>query len=176
MKYKTSHMLAAAAIAAGVATFGVGTLQAATSTITSPTNKIITAIAEKFHLSTTEVQKVFEEQRALKEAEHKAEFTAKISQAVTDGKITEAQAHLITTKATELKSLKTNIKAGTQSQMHTAMKAQHEELKQWALDNKIPANLFQFKGGKEKGHHEDSIDDDNDDDTETNDDAEQVNQ
>jgi hypothetical protein len=61
-------------------------------------NSLVAAIASKFNLNQADVQAVFDEERSKHEAEMKAQMEAKVTQAVTDGKITEAQKKAIQEK------------------------------------------------------------------------------
>ena len=57
---------------------------------------------------------------------------------MTDGKITQAQADLITAKHAELKTFMESLKDKTAAERMEAMKTKMDELKQWAEDNDIP--------------------------------------
>lgn len=104
MKY-SRRLLAAAAIVAGlgVGAVGVGTTLAAQADHGVGMGGLVEAIAEKFDLKVADVQAVFDEQRQEMEAslaDHEAEA---LSQAVADGKVTQAQADAMTAKRQESK-------------------------------------------------------------------------
>jgi hypothetical protein len=112
-----------------------------TANNTNPMNGIVTAIAQKFNLSVSDVQSVFEEQKSKMEAEREQnrekmqaemqqKFTTELAQAVTDGKLTQAQADLITAKRAELVAQRPNV--------------DQDALKQWASDNGISEEYLHF--------------------------------
>ncbi|HEX3099736.1 MAG TPA: hypothetical protein VHQ41_02065 [Patescibacteria group bacterium] len=117
----------------------------------NPMANLVKAIADKFGLSQTDVQQVFDDQHAAIEAQHQQEEAARLSQAVTDGKLTQDQADKITAKRAELESQreanKTTFQSQTPAERQAAMKAQMDSLKQWATDNNIPAGYLPFGGG-----------------------------
>jgi hypothetical protein len=122
----------------------------------NPMSNLVNAIATKFNLNPSDVQKVFDEQKAQMELQHKEEmvkmeaqqqqkFTDRISQAVKDGKLTQDQADKIFAKKTEIEAKR--------SENREAMKTQTESLKQWAADNNIPQEYLFFGGfGMGRGH------------------------
>ncbi len=116
---------------------------------------LVKAIAEKFGLNQTEVQQVFDDQHAQMQQQHKADEATRLSQAVTDGKLTQDQADKITAKRAELDAQRESDKAKfdsmTDSERQAAMKTKMDELKQWATDNNIPAGYLPFGGGRGHG-------------------------
>lgn len=119
----------------------------------NPMASLVAAIAQKFNLSTADVQQVFNDQRTQMVAQHEQMATARINQAVTDGKLTQAQATLIIAKHAELKTFRASLEGKTEAEQMAAMKAQMESLKQWATDNGIPREyLGGHAFGKGKGH------------------------
>jgi hypothetical protein len=149
------------------AVIGTAYVKADTSSQTSsnPMSGLITAIAEKFGLNVSDVQQVFDEQQTKMQAERETqqaetetnaqeEFASRLSKAVTDGKLTQAQADLITAKKAELdaarESQKTDMKSMTDEERQAAMetmKTQMDSLKQWATDNSIPEEYIPLLGG-----------------------------
>jgi hypothetical protein len=115
-----------------------------------PMSLLISTIAQKFNLNSSEVESVVKEVMAQEhkdmEAQRQKDFTDRITQAVTDGKLTQAQADLITAKQTETKTFMENLKNTDEAARHTAMKSQMENFKQWAKDNNIPKEYFAHKG------------------------------
>jgi hypothetical protein len=137
--------------AVATATIGIGSLGATTAFAAENTthpkiDSLVQAIASKFNLSKDDVQKVFDEQRALGQAEHRTEFEQHaremLVKAVTDGKITQTQADLITTKYKELQANKPDLTGKTPKEVQDIMKAQMDSLKTWAKENNIPTNIF----------------------------------
>ena len=81
-------------------------------------------------------------------------MTARLTQAVTDGKLTQAQADLITSKMTELQASmeaeRATLQSLTPEQMKTKMEAKKAELSAWATANNIPEEFLRFAGKGEK--------------------------
>jgi polyhydroxyalkanoate synthesis regulator phasin len=123
-----------------------------------PIDSLVTAIATKFNLNTSDVQQVFDENRATAQAQRQTEmqqkFADRLSQAVTDGKLTQAQVNLITAKRAELQAQRQNLQNGTPEINRETAKAHIDELKQWATDNNIPMEYLQLGGfeGMRMGH------------------------
>ena len=119
-----------------------------------PTHNLATLLAQRFNLNVTDVQKFFDEQRAQMETERKKQFTDRINQGVTDGKLTQAQADKIIAKHAELEALRESLKDKTEAERQTAIKAQIEAVKKWAEENNIPSEFMIFGGpgmGREHG-------------------------
>ena len=93
---------------------------------------IIQKLADRFGLNVEEVQDVFEEERAEHHAQMLDSFEDRLSQAVTDGKITEEQKQKILDK-------------------HEAMQAYREELKTWAEEQGIEFPFMAMFGGHHHG-------------------------
>jgi hypothetical protein len=121
----------------------------------NPFNKIATAIATKFNLNATDVQTVIDDTMKAELAEMEKNRPDRLAQAVTDGKLTQAQADLIKAKQEEVKttmeSQKDTTKNMTQAEREAAMKTQTETLKQWVTDNNIPKEYIMFLGKPGKG-------------------------
>jgi len=141
-----AFITAAATAAIGAGSLGIGTAFAAETGSRPGMDTLVQTIASKFNLNVDEVQKIFDEQRAIGEAERKAEFaehaTEKLAQAVTDGKLTQAQADLITAKHQELQANKPDLTGKTPEEIKAIIKTQMETLKTWATDNGIPNGFF----------------------------------
>jgi len=137
-----------------------GTSYAATKTADyNPFSKIASAIAEKFNLNSSDVQAVIDETVAADRAEmgkNRPERVDPLVQAVKNGKLTQAQADLITAKREEIKtsmeSQKDTLKNMTQVEREAARKTQMDSLKQWATDNGIPEQYVLGFGGMGDGH------------------------
>lgn len=137
---------------------GLGVVSAATDTSTgsdSGANSLIDRIATKFNLNRSDVAAVFDEEKTAREAERQQKLEDRLTQAVTDGKITEEQKTKILAKLEELKTqMEANrdaMKDKTPQERHDAMKQQRDELQQWAKDNDIPLRYLMFIHGH--GHH-----------------------
>ncbi len=132
----------------GASIFGVhGVLAADTD---NPESTLVQKIATKFNLNQDEVQKVFDEEHAVREAEMQTKNEDRLSQLVTDGKITEAQKTLILNKQKELKANrpdKDSFKNLTPEERKSQMEAKKTELENWAKENGIDIKyLFGFGG------------------------------
>jgi hypothetical protein len=114
---------------------------AETSGTPGPDN-LIQKIAQKFNLKEADVKAVFEEDRAAHEAEHQKKIEDKLSQAVTNGKLTNEQKDKIIAKQKEfhakMESNREDMKDKTEDEHRKTMEAERAELEQWAKDNNIP--------------------------------------
>lgn len=133
-----------------------GTTYAATANTAknNPFNKIATTIAQKFNLNTAEVQTIIDETMATERAQMGKNHPAKINkiiQAVTDGKLTQVQADLITAKKTELQTSSGDIKNMTKLEREAVIKTHQDTLKQWAIANNIPEEYVIGFGGMGMG-------------------------
>ncbi len=142
-----------------LALLATGTAYAATGKTlkNNPFGTIAEAIAKKFNLATADVQGVIDETLAAQRAQmekNRPERIDMLTQAVKDGKLTQAQADLITTKREEIKPIMASLKDMTQTEKTAAIKAQTDSLKQWAADNNIPEKYIMLFGGLNGGHGE----------------------
>ncbi|TSD06311.1 MAG: Uncharacterized protein Greene07147_170 [Parcubacteria group bacterium Greene0714_7] len=155
-------MIAATAFVLGLAVVGGNLAYADTlsaSDKNNPMSSLVSAIATKFNLNSADVQAVVDEVMKTERAGHMAEMQAnqatRLAKAVTDGKLTQAQANLITAKLAEMKaSMEANRTANqnlTEAERKTKMQAEHESLKAWATANNIPMNFLAQFGGKGHG-------------------------
>lgn len=119
----------------------------------NPMSDLVTKIAQRFNLQEKDVQAVFDENRTEKQTEKQADnqqkFTDALKKAVTDGKLTQAQADLIIAKRAELVAkMKTFFETGTKTkeEIKTASKQMHADLNAWATANNIPQEYVKFLG------------------------------
>ncbi len=156
MNFKTIRALAVtSAVAVGAVTIGATAIHAAsnptTTTRQNPMTSLVTAISQKFNLSQTDVQKVFDDQqtqmRQEMDAKRAEEQKTRLAAAVTAGKLTRAQSDLITAKQTEMKTFMDSLKDKTETERQTAMKTKMDELKAWATTNNIPEQYALGFGG-----------------------------
>ncbi len=128
-------------IGAGIATLGVGSLgvvsAATTSDSTDGSTSLVDKIASKFNLDKTKVQAVFDEEHAAREAEMKADRAAALKQAVTDGKLTQAQADHISAAWTEMEAARPTDGTKPTDAQREAMKAKMDALKTWLDEQNI---------------------------------------
>lgn len=118
----------------------------------NPMTEIVSAIATKFNLNTADVQTVvdgvMQKQRASMGAKMQSDASARLAAAVTAGKLTQAQADLITAKAAELKATMQTEQAAnetlTAEQRKAKMEAQRTSLEAWATANGISKENLKF--------------------------------
>jgi hypothetical protein len=103
-------------------------------------DNFISTLAQKFGKSEDEVKTVFDEVRNERQAEMQTQQEDRLTQAVTDGNLTEDQKQLILAKKAELQ---------TERQADRQMRQTHQqELKTWADDLGIDTQyLFGFGQG-----------------------------
>jgi len=159
---KKSKIITGAIITICLMATGFGIVKA-TSGSNNPMSGLITTIAQKFNLNESDVQTVFdgyktqmnterEARRTETQAQRQQEFTTRINQAVTDGKLTQTQANAILAKMTELQTQKEELENKTPEERRTIMKERMDTLKQWMTDNNIPQQYCPFMGfGMGKG-------------------------
>jgi len=117
---------------------------------------LVDKIAKRFNLKSSDVQKVFDEDRASHQAEKLAQVKTSLDQAVKDGNITQKQEDAIIAKHKEMQSYMESLKNKTPQERRTSMDAKRDELKKWASDNNI-AEQYVLLGGREShgmGHRE----------------------
>ena len=116
---------------------------------------LVQRIATKFGLNQTDVQAVFDEHRHEQHAKMQERFEKTLSQAVTDGKITEEQKTKILEKFSEQKTQKEadrgTFKNMTPQERKAAHEKKHAELKAWAEANSIDLQTLSGAFGSKKG-------------------------
>ena len=141
---KIMAVTAVAMVVTGVTAFagvvGITRISAAINSGEVPT--IIVNLAKRFNVSTSDVQKIFDETRTQQEAE-------RLNELVTDGKITEAQKKLILDKKTEIdtKINDINDKQMTSSERKVALDTLRDEILKWADENNIEGRFILIGGG-----------------------------
>ncbi len=143
--------LAVALLAGG----GAVAVQAAANTTATGPSTLITKLAQKFGLKEADVKAVFDEEHAVHMQEMQSKAQARLSQLVTDGKITEAQKQLIVTKMSELAAARAQemgtLKDKTMAERKALMDQKRTELEAWAKANGIDVQyLMPF--GEGRGH------------------------
>ncbi len=155
---RKSKMIAVTAFVLGLTVLGGGIASvsaAETTNAHNPMSAIVSAIASKFNLNAADVQTVVGEvmktQHAEMGAKMQAGFASRLAKAVTDGKLTQIQADLITAKSAELKASmeadRTANQTLTQEERKAKMEAKQTSLKEWATANSIPEEYLKFIGG-----------------------------
>lgn len=154
------HLIVAASVATiGIAGLSAGVAHAATSNSTAktdPMSGLVDAVASKFNLNKSDVQQVFDTQKAKMEADREQTIKDKVAQLVTDGKITQAQADAINAKRAELQkereANKESFKSMTADQRKATMDKQKTDLETWAKQNNIDAQYLRYVMGGGHGH------------------------
>lgn len=156
-RYMTPFRKFSAAFAVLAAIIGIGGLslanRASADTTSTPHESIIERLAAKFNLSKSDIESVFNEERKAHQAEMTAKLEERLTQAVTDGKITEEQRALILQKHEELQSERESDRENwqnmTREERQTEMQKRHDELSAWLEANNIPTDLFPGSGDRD---------------------------
>jgi hypothetical protein len=145
--------------ALAIATLGTGILTssrvfAQATSGTDPMSTLVQKIASKFGLNVNDVQAVFDQDRTDRQAQQEKDYEARLAQAVTDGKITEAQKQLILTKHKELEASRQSqmqsMQGKTQAERKATMESERTALETWAKENNI--DMSYLIGGRGIGH------------------------
>ena len=118
----------------------------------NPMTEVVSAIATKFNLNTADVQTVvdgvMQKHRTSMEVKMQSDASARLAAAVTAGKLTQAQADLITAKAAELKATMQSEQAAnktlTPEQRKAKMDEQRTSLEAWVTANGISKENLKF--------------------------------
>ena len=152
-RLKKGLMTAAAVAVVGAAGLtATHAVSAATGDNTDQTS-IVDKIATKFGLNKDDVQKVFDEDHAVHDAEREAKLSERLQALVDKGVITADQKTKIEAKLKELQttreSEKDSFKSLSQDERKAKMDANKAALEQWAKDNGIDLSKLGgvFMGG-----------------------------
>lgn len=141
-------------LALAIITAATATASYVSAQDTTGPNSLVAAIAAKFNLNQTDVQAVFDEEHSKREAEMKTQMEQKLTQAVTDGKITEAQKQAIIAHFAEMKNNRSS-KAEMQNLTDEQRKAKMEERKAqedtWLSQNGLTQETLKGIIGGPKG-------------------------
>lgn len=134
-KRKIMALSAGASTLAIAGMVGIGTVSAASATHgTSLANRIATT----FQLSTTDVQKVIDQNQADRQSKREQTYQIALAKAVTDGKLTATQEQAILTEHAKLEA---ELSAASGKGSHKATRATvRAEAKSWAKTNSIAAS------------------------------------
>ena len=150
MNIKKSLLIASAITTLG-AVGTVGIASAATNSSANPQDSLVQKIAEKFHLNKTDVQAVFDQEHADREAAQQKKVEDELTQLVTDGKLTAVQKQAILDKRASLQAERQANKDDMQNkpkdERKAAMDAKKTELEKWASDNGIAKEYLRFVAG-----------------------------
>lgn len=124
---------------------------ATTSTDQTPIS-LAQKIADKFGLNKADVQAVFDQERQDRQAQHEKNYEARLTQDVTDGKLTDAQKQLILNKHKELEANMVNelqnIKSLTAEERKAARQKRMADLQNWAKENGVDVKYLRMMGGR----------------------------
>lgn len=143
-------------VAATVATLGLGAAvplaaSADSNTANSGNSSLVNKLANRFHLNKSDVQKVFDEDRASRNAERVQAAKDELAALVKAGTLTQAQADKITAKRAEMQADREanhdKFEAMTATERKAAMDAKKAELEKWASDNGIDIKYVMPGGG-----------------------------
>jgi hypothetical protein len=152
-----------------VVILGAGILtstQVFAQTANDPTSSIVQKIADKFGLNKSDVQAVFDQDRADRKTAMEKKFESQLDQEVKDGKITEEQKQLIISKRKELETTRQsqmqNMQGKSQDEIKAAMEAnkatieaERTSLEDWAKQNGIDIKYLMgdlgMRGGPRNG-------------------------
>lgn len=154
-KYIVAAGIVTAAGLTGVTGFAVANA-ATNSTTGNPMSNLVDAVAKKFNLKTSDVQSVFDEQKATMDAQREQDAKDQVAQLVKDGKLTQPQADKINTKRVELdKEREANRTADqnlTEAQRKTKMDEHKTALDTWMKENGIDTQYaYLLMGGRGHG-------------------------
>jgi ABC-type glycerol-3-phosphate transport system substrate-binding protein len=154
MKMKRTVLVGAVVAAAAVGGAGGAGIASAATANTTGESSIVDKIASKFNLNKTEVQAVFDEQHQAKQAERQADQKQRLAEAVTAGKLTQAQADHITSVFNEIKALRgttdpRDLSQDVRDQIRDKMDALHD----WAEANNIDMQYVMMGHGGRGGMH-----------------------
>lgn len=144
---------------AAIAVLGVGAL-GAKAFWGDPENRgeLAKKIAEKFNLNQGEVEGVMNQFREEKQAQMQERQTERLSELVSEGKLTEEQKKAIIAKREEMRSNRPeNIQNLSEEERKALMEKHREEMDKWMEDNGIDHETFMLgmgpggKGGFGKG-------------------------
>jgi hypothetical protein len=160
MTMKKKHLMGLATVAILTGSIFSATRVSAQNDLTqnTPMSSLVQKLADKFGLSRDEVQAVFDEEHASREAERETRYHEKLTQLVSDGKITEDQKKLILAKHNEMmerhQSDRDSLDSSTLQERKTKMQEERAALEDWAKTNNIDVQyLMGMWGGKGHGRH-----------------------
>jgi hypothetical protein len=111
---------------------------------------LVQEIADKFHLSTSDVQSVFTQYQQQMKTKREANYESYLQNLVTTGKLTEEQKQLIFNKHNELisqmQSNLKNFKTMTPAERKAQMQSSMQDIKNWAQQNNIPLQYLRPNG------------------------------
>ncbi len=143
-----------------IAILGAVTIGTVTVSAQSPMyGNLITQIAQKFNLKESDVQDVVNQVRATQQTTMKTKWQDRLTQAVTDGKITDVQRQAIIAKHNELQTQFTSLQGLSVTDRKAKMAQIQSDLKTWATANGLDSKFLGligmrpgFRGGFRLGY------------------------
>ena len=133
------YLIPLAAVAViGAGAYGVSRATAASSA--SGTPSLVQRLADTFHLDPAKVQAVVDQSRADHQTQAESRYEAKLSQAVSAGKLTSSQQQAILAEHNKLKSELQDAMSKTGADRRTAMQQIRTEATAWSQQNNLPAH------------------------------------
>ncbi len=130
--------------------------QASAQTADDTPTRLVQRIAQRFNLSESDVQVVFNEARADHRIEMQARFEERLNAAVTNGSITQEQKQAIITKHTELmaehEAEYEALRDMTPEERRAHHASERAELEAWAESQNIDLQFFMPMGRKGGNH------------------------
>lgn len=105
-------------------------------------SNLVTTIAQRFNLKESDVASVVSEVRSQHLASLRTKWEQRLTQAVTDGKITDVQRKAIIAKYDEVQAKMSGLTNLSDTDRKAKMNEIHDDLLKWAADNNI--NIKQF--------------------------------
>jgi hypothetical protein len=145
-----------AVIIGGAAMFGVSQVSAQN---TNGSSDLVQMIAQKFNLPQDQVQQVFSEHKEKHHVQMQVKMEERLTQLVSDGKLTESQKQAIIAKMVEMKNTfkPETLKDLTSDDRREKMEQHKREMDEWALSQGIDPSLLMFKMKMGRGMHKDFI-------------------
>src|SRR6266568_3890323 len=141
MTKKTMITVAAVSILSGGLVVATNAFAQTSPTGQNSQSSLVQAIANKFHLNTSDVQSVFDQNRQQMQSQRESNYETYLQNLVNSGKITQEQQQLILNKHKELisqmQSNMQNFKNMTPAERKVQMQSTMQDLQNWAKQNNI---------------------------------------
>lgn len=136
MKKKNKLIISVATIGAFslISVYGISNASADTS---FGRDGVIDRLVSRFNLNKNDVEKVFEENQAARQAERKTEIEEKLNQAVSEGKLTNDQKNALIQKMDEMRARRDDLRNLSREERRQKMTEHRTEMQKWASDNGI---------------------------------------
>lgn len=126
------------------------------STFQDPRQSLMQALIKRFNLSETDLKQFFQEQEQQRSAQMVTNFTDRLSTAVTQGSLTEAQKTALIAKAKEAQAKHEEARKLSPEECKKMMDAYRTELETWltqqGIDRAYLRDLLGGPGGPRGGH------------------------